>query len=71
MLTNYDKILIVLEYGESDLNCAWQIHSRNKAHRDNFLRTFWQQMLEAVHTIHEHRIVHSDLKLANFVLAKV
>ena len=24
-------------------------------------------MLEAVHTIHEHRIVHSDLKPANFL----
>lgn len=26
-------------------------------------------MLEAVHTIHEEKIVHSDLKPANFVFA--
>lgn len=27
-------------------------------------------MLEAVHVIHEEKIVHSDLKPANFVLVK-
>lgn len=34
-----------------------------------FLRT-WQQILLAVNTIHEERIVHSDLKPANFLLVK-
>jgi serine/threonine-protein kinase TTK/MPS1 len=29
-----------------------------------------QQMLEAVNTIHEERIVHSDLKPANFMLVR-
>lgn len=29
-----------------------------------------QQMLEAVNTIHEERIVHSDLKPANFLLVR-
>lgn len=33
----------------------------------NIVRLIWQQMLEAVHTIHEARIVHKDLKPANFV----
>lgn len=28
------------------------------------------QMLQAVHVIHEEKIVHSDLKPANFVLVK-
>lgn len=31
---------------------------------------YWQQMLEAVHTIHEERIVHSDLKPANFLIVE-
>lgn len=31
---------------------------------------YWQQMLQAVHIIHEEKIVHSDLKPANFVLVK-
>jgi serine/threonine protein kinase len=29
-----------------------------------------QQILQAVNTIHEERIVHSDLKPANFLLVK-
>lgn len=33
----------------------------------NHVRLYWEQMLEAVHTIHEERIVHGDLKPANFV----
>jgi len=40
----------------------------------NYLRSFWwhllQQILLAVNTIHEERIVHSDLKPANFLLVK-
>ena len=31
---------------------------------------YWQQMLEAVHTIHEERIVHGDLKPANFLFVQ-
>lgn len=34
-----------------------------------FLKTL-QQILQAVNTIHEERIVHSDLKPANFLLVK-
>lgn len=30
----------------------------------------WQQILLAVKTIHEERIVHSDLKPANFLLVR-
>jgi serine/threonine-protein kinase TTK/MPS1 len=35
-----------------------------------FLRTVWGEMLEAVHYIHENRIVHGDLKPANFVFVR-
>ena len=31
---------------------------------------YWQQMLQAVQVIHDEKIVHSDLKPANFVLVK-
>jgi serine/threonine protein kinase len=34
---------------------------------ENFLRLTWQQMLSAVRTIHDERVVHGDLKPANFV----
>ncbi len=36
----------------------------------NMLRMIWQQMLVAVHTIHDARIVHGDLKSANFVFVE-
>ena len=35
-----------------------------------FSRMVWQEMLEAVDYIHENRIVHGDLKPANFVFVK-
>ncbi|KAJ6818207.1 putative serine/threonine-protein kinase mps1 [Iris pallida] len=68
-------IYMVLEYGEIDLanmlsqkwtamdKSSWEIN-------ENWLRFYWQQMLEAVNTIHEERIVHSDLKPANFLLVR-
>ena len=34
------------------------------------LTFFFSQMLQAVHVIHEEKIVHSDLKPANFVLVR-
>ena len=36
----------------------------------NFARLAWQQMLEAVQTIHDERIVHGDLKPANFLFVR-
>ncbi|XXG87204.1 hypothetical protein AAC387_Pa11g1949 [Persea americana] len=68
-------IYMVLEYGEIDLaqmlsqkwkgmdSSSWEID-------ENWLRFYWQQILHAVYTIHEERIVHSDLKPANFLLVK-
>jgi serine/threonine protein kinase len=35
-----------------------------------FLRSVWGEMLEAVDYIHENRIVHGDLKPANFVFVR-
>jgi serine/threonine-protein kinase TTK/MPS1 len=37
---------------------------------ENFVRLYWQQMLRAVETVHDLRIVHSDLKPANFLLVE-
>jgi serine/threonine-protein kinase TTK/MPS1 len=36
----------------------------------NFIRLTWQQMLSAVHSIHQERIIHGDLKPANFLFVK-
>lgn len=35
-----------------------------------FARMVWKEMLLAVHHIHTHRIIHGDLKPANFVFVK-
>jgi serine/threonine-protein kinase TTK/MPS1 len=36
----------------------------------NFIRLTWQQMLVCVHSIHEAKIIHGDLKPANFLFVK-
>ncbi|KAG2546546.1 serine/threonine-protein kinase MPS1-like isoform X4 [Panicum virgatum] len=68
-------IFMVLEFGEIDLAhmVAQKWKERNNSNMkidENWLRFYWQQMLEAVNTIHEERIVHSDLKPANFMLVR-
>ncbi|KAM0893620.1 hypothetical protein ACQ4PT_024982 [Festuca glaucescens] len=68
-------IYMVLEFGEIDLAhmVAQKWKERNSTTMkidENWLRFYWQQMLEAVNTIHEERIVHSDLKPANFMLVR-
>ncbi|XP_010539632.1 PREDICTED: probable serine/threonine-protein kinase mps1 [Tarenaya hassleriana] len=68
-------IYMVLEYGEIDLahmlSQKWkEIEGSNRTIDANWLRFYWQQILQAVNTIHEERIVHSDLKPANFLLVR-
>ncbi|KAK9110188.1 hypothetical protein Sjap_018248 [Stephania japonica] len=68
-------IYMVLEYGEIDLahmlSQLWKETDGSNWHiGENWLRFYWQQILQAVNTIHEERIVHSDLKPANFLLVR-
>ncbi|WJX32582.1 dual-specificity kinase [Trifolium repens] len=68
-------IYMVLEYGEIDLahmlSQKWkELDGTQETIDENWLRFYWQQILQAVNTIHEERIVHSDLKPANFLLVK-
>ncbi|KAI8015761.1 Serine/threonine-protein kinase MPS1 [Camellia lanceoleosa] len=68
-------IYMVLEYGEIDLahmlSQKWkEMDSTNSTIDENWLRFYWQQILLAVKIIHEERIVHSDLKPANFLLVR-
>jgi serine/threonine-protein kinase TTK/MPS1 len=68
-------IYMVMEMGDIDLNHLLKKRKEEAAKssvasNENFLRITWQQMLEAVHTIHQNRIVHSDLKPANFLCVK-
>ncbi|CAN4081354.1 unnamed protein product [Withania somnifera] len=68
-------IYMVLEYGEIDLahmlSLKWrELDGSDSIIDENWLRFYWQQILLAVNTIHEERIVHSDLKPANFLLVR-
>ena len=58
-------INVVMEAGEIDLFKLLRKHEGGLP--ENYLRLYWQQMLEAVHTVHEEKIIHSDLKPANFL----
>lgn len=56
-----------MEYGEIDLNLMVKRLRQKNDLDENAVRLIWQQMLRAVDAIHEERIVHGDLKPANFL----
>ncbi|RKO93224.1 kinase-like domain-containing protein [Blyttiomyces helicus] len=62
-------ILMVLEYGETDLNVLLQKNMKSD-HSErltmNFIRNYWEQA--TVQAIHGENIIHSDLKPANFLI---
>ncbi|KAF9561812.1 Pkinase-domain-containing protein [Agrocybe pediades] len=62
-------LLLVMECGEIDLARLLQEQMRDPLNMV-WVAYYWQQMLQAVHVIHEEKIVHSDLKPANFVLVR-
>ena len=68
------SILVVMELGEVDLHHVLQQQQQSGGSigklNINFIRLTWQQMLTAVHSIHEERIVHGDLKPANFLFVR-
>ncbi|KAI9024751.1 kinase-like domain-containing protein [Hyaloraphidium curvatum] len=65
---NEDFILMVMELGEVDLATLMKREQGNLS--INFIRMYWEQMLQAVHAIHEENIIHTDLKPANFLLVE-
>ncbi|KIX01708.1 uncharacterized protein Z518_09434 [Rhinocladiella mackenziei CBS 650.93] len=63
---------VMMELGESDFNKMLneQLKADNAKLDITFTRHYWKEMLECVQAVHEHDIVHSDLKPANFLLVK-
>ena len=55
---------MIMECGEYDLA---SFMSRQLRYLPYYVDALWMQMLSCVQAIHEQRIVHSDLKPANFV----
>ena len=77
LLVKEQLMYVLLEYGDTDL--ARLLHRQEKARKErgesgyldeNFIRLYWEQMLRAVGVMHEARIVHSDLKPANFLVVE-
>eukprot|EP00392_Amoebophrya_sp_AT5.2_P008543 g8571.t1 len=64
------QLYLLLEYADCDI--AEYIRRRNAAEGMAFLEVFecWSQMVCAVGHIHRHKIVHSDVKPANFLLVR-
>lgn len=65
-----ETVYMVMECGEIDL--AHMLQRQRGTERDgtlseSFICMYWQQMLTAVHAIHEARVIHADLKPANFL----
>ncbi|KAM9676288.1 dual specificity protein kinase TTK isoform 1-T2 [Dama dama] len=58
-------IYMVMECGNIDLN-TWLKKKKSISPWER--KSYWKNMLEAVYTIHQHGIVHSDLKPANFLI---
>ncbi|KAF9437060.1 Dual-specificity kinase, spindle pole body (SPB) duplication and spindle checkpoint function [Entomortierella beljakovae] len=61
------SLSLLMEYGEIDL-AHMLLNQREQPFDIHFIGLYWRQMLEAVQVIHEEKIVHSDLKPANFLL---
>ncbi|GLD97215.1 hypothetical protein PINS_up005898 [Pythium insidiosum] len=58
-------INVLMEHGEIDL--GERLREMKDGLDENFLRVIWTQMLNAVDAIHRERIIHGDLKPANFL----
>jgi serine/threonine-protein kinase TTK/MPS1 len=71
-------VYMVMECGEIDLAGMLRRHRQEAldqckdgdAANDNFVCMYWEQMLRAVHAIHEARVIHGDLKPANFLCVR-
>ncbi|KAL3671000.1 hypothetical protein V7S43_004184 [Phytophthora oleae] len=59
------QINVIMEHGEIDL--SERLSALKGDMDENMLRVIWSQMLKAVNAIHHKRIIHGDLKPANFL----
>jgi len=64
------NLYIVMEYGEVDLCQLLRERADQQSCDYNFIRYCWQQMLHAVRIVHAAKVVHCDLKPANFLMVR-
>lgn len=58
--------------GELDMKKILDLRTKQEQSKldPSFVRHYWKEMLECLQAIHQHDVVHSDLKPANFVLVQ-
>ncbi|KAI9322356.1 kinase-like domain-containing protein [Dichotomocladium elegans] len=61
-------IYMVKQWADSILHQPKIPNQKGRPLNYHFIKLYWEQMLEAVEAIHQQKIVHSDLKPANFIL---
>ncbi|KAK0249956.1 hypothetical protein LTS09_014836 [Friedmanniomyces endolithicus] len=66
------ELCVLMEKGETDLNriLTLRLNGTDAVFDSAFTRYHWKEMLECVQAVHDHDIVHSDLKPANFLLVQ-
>ncbi|KAH7124054.1 kinase-like domain-containing protein [Dendryphion nanum] len=69
---NRQILSVLMELGESDLAhiIRMKLDTEDAKLDLSFTRYYWKEMLECVQSVHDHDIVHSDLKPANFLLVR-
>ena len=63
-----NKVFLLMEKGEKDLMQLLSTHKQEKSLTPVRLKYYWEQMLTAVQEVHEAKIIHADIKPANFLL---
>ncbi|TKA82773.1 hypothetical protein B0A55_01076 [Friedmanniomyces simplex] len=66
------ELCVLMEKGDTDLNriLTLRLNGVDATFDGAFTRYHWKEMLECVQAVHDHDIVHSDLKPANFLLVQ-
>lgn len=66
------ELFLLMDKGELDLSriLTLQLNSGEASFDTTFTRFYWKEMLECVQAVHDHDIVHSDLKPANFLMVQ-
>ncbi|XP_052868625.1 dual specificity protein kinase TTK [Anopheles cruzii] len=62
------QLFLVMEKGECDLHRILQGYSKDIPLYS--LMSIWYQMVQCVHYIHDHGVIHLDLKPANFLMIR-